>query len=373
MADGEYFYFNHGPIFAHEYIENSEFRFKGTIVSKFPLDQYEINIRNKGGGVKSSGTFFVDTVATHPGQYCYEFEKTIDLDAGNNIVRLMVEKEGQLLKDSVSVFHFPQRPNLHLLSIGINNDLEYADEDARDFAKLFVEQENKLFKNVYQTVLSTPNQTTAQNVINEVLYLKDRYELLRNPFITSDDVLIVFISSHGTMIDGSFTLLANGFREDNESTHLHFQKHIMDKLESIDCRKLVFLDACKSGGAQKSLDDPAKDELIDNILRIANTAPGISILSSCGEKQASFEDDSFKNGLFTEAIIQGLSAPSSLVNPNEDKVITLDELYRYLKVRVPQLAAQTYNNNPDKKQTPTMPTNELDELFPLFYLGKAFY
>lgn len=372
LHDDESIHFAMDPIYAHQYIENDLFTFSGTVVSKFPVDEHNIRVKNKGLATKSPGILIFDSLPPyHKDQYCYELSKEFELHGGTNQVTLNIKGTGLL--DTLSVFHFPKRPKLHLLSIGIEaDDLDYTTHDAKDFAALLKQQEGKLFQTVESTILIDPEETTGSNIRDKILDLKDRYQDNSQAAskIAVEDVLVIFVSSHGLAEEGRFYLRASDYRPGNRGTEVDFQADILDNLATIHCKKLIFIDACKSGKAKGEI-DPEEQKLIDQIIEISNMAPGISIMTSCGPSQNSYEAELFENGLFTESIVEGLTNQSFLVDKNADKVISLQELFQYLQVAVPQLAFKMHHDE-TKMQTPFMPQSDLDESFPIFWLGKKF-
>ncbi len=142
----------------------------------------------------------------------------------------------------------------------------------------------------------------------------------------------------------------------------------MDVLDQIKCKKLIFIDACKSGKA-KGVDNPVEKSLVDNILKILDESPGTTTLSSSSRDQFSYEHNELKNGIFTSAIKEALTDRSQKVDSNKDSIITLEELFQFLEDRVPQLLYDLYKD-PQKKQTPTIPHMELSKDFPVYYINK---
>jgi len=64
---------------------------------------------------------------------------------------------------------------------------------------------------------------------------------------------------------------------------------------------------------------------------------------SSSKKERSYEDSSWENGAFTEILTQGLGIESNgyaKADENEDNVIYLYELVRYLQSEVPKLVDQ---------------------------------
>ena len=94
-----------------------------------------------------------------------------------------------------------KKPDLHILAIGPSySDLQFTNRDAEDFAAAFENQKgsDKLFKDVHLDVLTGKYYTKAEDIKKKILELKQRREHKNiAKKITPNDVLIVFISSHG--------------------------------------------------------------------------------------------------------------------------------------------------------------------------------
>jgi hypothetical protein len=69
----------------------------------------------------------------------------------------------------------------------------------------------------------------------------------------------------------------------------------------------------------------------------------LNLLVSCRSNEYSYEDDQWKNGAFTEAILQAFeqfdSARSAEVDTDGNQQLDTEELYRFLEKQVPQLVA----------------------------------
>ena len=101
---------------------------------------------------------------------------------------------------------------------------------------------------------------------------------------------------------------------------------LCDKLAAIPCRKLLILDACHSGAAA---DNPARG--------FAPGGQGPIILAGCDLNQASLEHEKFHHGLFTFAILEALGDPAAYHDHDGQKMLYVDELYRYTRKKMPKL------------------------------------
>jgi hypothetical protein len=60
------------------------------------------------------------------------------------------------------------------------------------------------------------------------------------------------------------------------------------------------------------------------------------VIASSSGRYSSFEDDNYKNGVFTYALLEGIGGKADL---NNDKHVTIMELKEYLVFRVDELTS----------------------------------
>ncbi|MBX2874267.1 MAG: hypothetical protein KTR30_19260, partial [Saprospiraceae bacterium] len=179
----------------------------------------------------------------------------------------------------------------------------------------------------------------------------------------SKDLVILFISSHG-LISGEerkFRIEGEDFDPDNPKfTSIVYEEDILPVLNDLPCKKLLFIDACHSGvgGAKSTQRTLSINRAISHLNKQKN---GLAVISSSRENEASFEDQSWENGAFTEGILLGLG--QGLADTDEDKIITVNELYSFLKTQVPRIVQQKKN----KPQHPMMISNGMGNM-PLFVI-----
>jgi uncharacterized caspase-like protein len=68
------------------------------------------------------------------------------------------------------------------------------------------------------------------------------------------------------------------------------------------------------------------------------------IITASDANEVSVERDELKHGVFTYYLLEGLRGKADL---DKDGVITVDEVYRYVSMKVPQATGQ--NQHPVKK------------------------
>jgi uncharacterized caspase-like protein len=160
------------------------------------------------------------------------------------------------------------------------------------------------------------------------------------------DVAIVFLSGHGlTDRQGSYYFLPYDFELSNLWGKSVLQGKLKELLNKVEARKkIIFVDSCHSGSAADAGASeptigsaPNQFESHVDIDRFANDlfhSTGVIVLTSSTGTQDSIEHDDWKNGAFTEAILEGIAGTADY---ERDRVITMDELILYITSRVKQL------------------------------------
>lgn len=349
---------------------DNQLNFKMTVVSSKPLDTK--NFKVKINGVEMEGSKFneedLSAPVTENERFTYTYKNTVPLTQGDNQVQVLIDDQ---VSDLLDVEFLPERANLHLLAIGPKHeDLKFTEKDAADIAAAFRNQggENKLFNQVFTYELHTPEKT-SETAIKQVFY--DMAYLWDDKQIGVNDVVLVFISSHGKISENRFQILQTGYDPRYQDLAIDFKRNILEVLSRINCKKLVFLDACHSGGAKDGYGALSKA-----VVDLAKTQPGVSTLSSCSSTEKSYEDASWGNGAFTKALLEAFADSECTdvngrfqADTNRDGIIRLGELYEFLRRRVPELVKQTIPNAPTS-QTPFMPENQLDINLPIYFIEK---
>ncbi len=349
---------------------NNQMEFKMNVVSDKNLEPKNFKLRVNG--VEMEGSKFNEQDLSAPkrdtGYYSYTYRNKIPLIMGTNRVEVIVDG-----KPSAPIFveYAPQRSNLFILAIGpVHSDLMYTSKDAKDFAEAFRSQGgvDKLYPNVHVQEITTP-ETTNLTGIKQAMY--DLSYMWKDGLITANDVVVVFISSHGKIYENQFKILQSGYNPKYESVSIDYKNEVLDVLNRLSCKKLIFLDACHSGGAKEGFGGLSKA-----VIDLAKTQPGVSTLSSCKADEKSYEAQNWENGAFTEAMLEAFADKSFndargaySADVNKDRIITLGELYDFLQRRVPQLVKSVIPNAPTS-QAPFMPEDQLDRAMPLYYIQK---
>ena len=276
------------------------------------------------------------------------------LDAGGlNEIYLEVVADGTAVKsEKLIVDYSPFRPNLHILSIGTETNLQYTLKDARDFARLFTGQGgaggNRIFNKILIDTLFGA-KATAQEIKGRIEELKVRYF---TGSISPDDVILTFVSSHGFLLDGDFRVQGDDYSPARQrSTSVSFRNDVVNILESIPCKKIIMIDACHSGGARANPSD-----INFEINKLNSVAKGLTVLASSRGEEQSYEDATWQNGAFTASIIKGLRQAKA--DADRTGIISMHELSEYVSREV----AAMVKNVKNRPQNPLLVNDELGDV-----------
>ena len=292
------------------------------------------------------------------GGFMLEDQLELDKNQGPNTVLVSLRIGGQIAtSETLKVNVVSNKPNLYILSIGTKTNLYYSDRDARDFVQLYRNQAGpgRLFENlIIDSLIDQKANTSEIKGVLEELKLK-----LENREITENDLMILFISSHGFIVDGDFRIQGDDYTPNRKiNTSVSFKQDILNALDALPCKKLIFIDACHSGGAKaNSVDINFEIQKLNQVRR------GTTTLASCRGDEESYEDSTWANGAFTESIIKGLQ--QARADANRNGVITVQELFAFLRQDVPVLVQQIKKRN----QTPQLINPELGEI-PIYITKK---
>jgi uncharacterized caspase-like protein len=226
--------------------------------------------------------------------------------------------------------------------------LIFADKDAEDVASALNNTQggksNKLGLYADISAQYLPNgEATEVNILAALDAMERR--MAASP--SGQDLAVVMFSGHGAMIDGQFYLLPYGVNTrtmaEIETAAIpvsRFQTKI-DKLAKHG-RVLVLLDACHSGAVAEDGTNFAPNA---DLLRAAMAGGNISVLTSSSAAEFSRENKDWENGAFTKVLKEALSKAA---DENNDGMISMSELTRYIARRLPILTGNL--QHPGMKQ-----------------------
>jgi uncharacterized caspase-like protein len=249
------------------------------------------------------------------------------------------------------------KPKLYGLLVGVSIykdpviNLRYAAKDARDFAEALRTQQGGLYREVELKVLTDADATTAE--IKRGLTWLERS-------VTSRDVGLVFFAGHGVTDTRNryYYLTADSDYRAPEDTALE-GLILKDRARAIAGKVLVFLDTCHAGQAMVTATRGASD-INAMVSELSSTENGIVTYASSTGRQLSQENDTWHNGAFTKALIEGLPGPGrkGSADVTNKGFITTAALDLWLAERVKDLTGGS--------QSPVMSRPQTIPDFPLF-------
>ncbi len=321
----------------------------------------------------------------------FTFSGKLFLTPGEHRIKASIRKNDLIENSSsLTISYSINKPNLHILAIGVpGQNLLYPSNDARDFVDMYKAQTGAgmIYNEAFVTLLNKRENTTKKEIERAFLKLISK---AKNGEIRDNDRIIIYISSHGYKSDyeeenGFYLQPSDYVISDYINGAIDYQYEIIKRLNNIEAKKILFIDACNSGTIAyggKSSELGADVEVSDAIIKINKDAKNVRALVSCRAEEKSYEHKEWENGAFTEALVEAfknVEAPTLLgkINANiidekdrerDTKYLTVRELCKYLEARVPFLVREEFPEEPG--QNPYIETHYLDDDFPIYFYNK---
>jgi WD40 repeat protein/uncharacterized caspase-like protein len=341
-----------------------------------------------------------------------ELEVDVELSAGANKVQLSVlnAQGAESLKQTFDiVYQAPARkPDLYVVAIGVSKykdpqlELQYAAKDASDMAAFFNRQHEHFGTVQVRTILD--RDATREQLLAAKEFLNRS---------TVDDQVVVFVAGHG-MLDAhkDYYFGTTDIDVTNMAARGVSYEQIEGLLDRIPARRrLLMMDTCHSGeldqdtavavpvvappvvaapvvaalpaatqpqqavaalpaevrkrslrglklvvDPKRQLDAAASRALLNELFADLRRGCGGMVISSASGAEFALESPRWKNGVFTYAVLEGLSDRKA--DLNGDGEIRVSELREYVTSRVQALTAG--------EQTPTSRRENLEIDFPVF-------
>jgi len=267
---------------------------------------------------------------------------TIPLIMGKNVIsaRAISEKKYESPYDNITIYYQGQQAtsDLHLVSIGINQylnssyNLNYAVADAKAIVNKFKQNSSNIFDKVYVYEIydQSAKKSTIVNKLKEIASVSD-----------PEDLFIFFYAGHGVMTESN----KDFYLALTDVTQLYGREELLKAkglsaeelkilISGISAQKqMIILDACQSGGAVETFASrgAAEEKAIVQLARSSGTV----LLASTGSEQFATEFAELGHGVFTYALLKGLSGDAD--GGSMDKKITVKELEAYLNDQIPAL------------------------------------
>lgn len=232
-----------------------------------------------------------------------------------------------------------QPPTTYAVIVGISDyqlldymtgDLRYADQDARQFSQFLMSQAGGNVPN--QNIRLLTNKQAGKSAIGRALTL---FQQAR-----PKDRVILFFSGHG--LQGAF--VPADVRPGQPRSLLTYTEVRAYFKASQAGTKLCIADACMSGGMRNRQQVPSNTGSLTSNSQVA-------LLMSSRATQSSIESGQLTGGVFTHYMLKGLKGAA---DTNQNRIVTIRELYRYVAPRV--------KRNSPQKQAPLFFGNFPDSL-----------
>ncbi len=279
-------------------------------------DRYEGQWAN--GAPNGPGVLYSNNRATGAvwvnGHIMHELEA--DEASPNNPVRVEPTRGVKIYAVVVGVGRYTAMPSLR-----------YTDDDAFRFYSFLKSPEGGALPDD-QIVILVDENATRENILRA----------MRQYFLKADknDVVLFFFSGHG--LEGCFLPVDyDGFT--NKLRHEEVKQIFM---QSQAKHKLCIADACHSGTLSYGLaaKGPAPVSLSRYYQAFEESSGGIALLMSSKGEELSLEDHGLRQGVFTYYLLRGMKGEA---NANGDNIITIRELYNYVRTKVREYTANVQN------------------------------
>lgn len=261
----------------------------------------------------------------------------------NNPNELIQTSNSEIPHEQTSISNSITRPKIWAVCVGVSDysqELNYAGLQDLTYCNIDAKKVYDFFKSPNGGSVPTSSisllmdkEATSNKIISECRRIFGQ--------ASEGDLIIFYFSGHGGV---------NLF-----CTHDGHLKH--EELKSVIYnsparKKICIADACHAGSWNKNSTFMKKSSLIsqrEDLLyqSLAASGSGVALLMASQSDETSIDDYEFKQGLFTYYLLEGLNG---YADKNNNKVITISELYGYLKNKVSVRGLARWNN----PQTPQL-------------------
>lgn len=250
-----------------------------------------------------------------------------------------------------------RKPRLFVLAVGVSRyadeayKLNYAAKDAEDFVAAIRQQKGRLYRDVQVRLL--PDAEASRNAVLDGLEWLELNTGAR-------DVAMLFMSGHGSQDShGRYRFLPHDYNPLREKRSTITDATLQEFLSAVPGKVVAFLDTCHSGGAGGTK-APSQPDMIRLANELADADSGVVVFSSSTGKQYSLEDDAWRNGAFTEALVAGIEGQADFT---KDWFVSMAELEVFVGDHVQELTGG--------RQTPTVTKPKAVQDFKMIHVQKG--
>lgn len=272
------------------------------------------------------------------------FVRELDIPLFDRENRIRVEVGNGVSMGLLETFVFREvsedtqaKGDLYLLSVGVNtfenmheNNLEYAAYDAKEFARCLRKEAGDLFDRVFAKIISDQSdiKPLKENIIKNLDFLKKA---------KAQDTVVLFLASHGLSDQaGNYYFVPTDATEEDviklEADGERGAQSISSKLPSLISWKVYFEALRSVPGKRLLVVDTCQAKRISGTLDMHSLAKrsatsSFALLAASQGNEVSQEYPKGKHGLFTYALLRGLSGEG---DKNSDDRVSLAELYDFV-------------------------------------------
>ena len=283
-----------------------------------------------------------------------EFYDSIKLQKGKNLLKIIaVDSEGISTEKEVTVFYIDNKRKIWVVVIGIDNyqgvkKLKYATKDAQAIYNHFVNVNKIPKENIALLLNQDANLVNIRSFLGTHLKRKAGVE----------DMVIIYFAGHGAVEKDTGSQDGDGLEKyllpyDANSENLYASALPMSEISRIfnrirSKRLIFFADACYSGasGGRTISISGMRSNISEAFLDRITEGKGRIIITASGPNEISTESDALEHGVFTYYLLEALQGKADF---DQNRAITVNEVYKYLSDNVPKATEQA--QHPIKKGT----------------------
>jgi len=274
-----------------------------------------------------------------------DFAERIRLREGKNEISVIAQDtEGLTSRTTISLQMARKQEKIWAVVIGIGRyknipSLKYAANDARELYRYLIEV-NRVPKDQIWLLL---DEEATLDRLRSILGTHLRRQAGK------DDTVIIYLAGHGATERDASSPDGDGLEKyilphNADPKDLYASAIPMSEMarifQRISSDRLVFLsDTCYSGasGGRTVPVLGIRANISGGFLDRLTQGQGRVILTASDVNEVSVEKDELKHGVFTYYLLEALRGKGDL---DGDGVITVDEVYRYVSLKVPQATGQ---------------------------------
>ena len=309
----------------------------GSPVADAPL-RVDVSVQDRGGGIDevqllNNGKVIDSAAPSKPGAALMSFK--VALEGGSNELKAVAfgrdRTESAASVVTVKAPPPPAKPQLHVLSVGVNSyrnsalNLSFSVPDARGVADMFRGVGSKLFTSITVDELYD-GQATRAGVLRSLTALRLTH---------TDDVVVVYLAGHGEALGDEWYFIPNDLTQPERDERLKSEgissHELSAALKAMPARKVVVLiDACKSGAAIAGFRGLEERRVLAQLSR----ASGTHLIAATSKEQSATELRQLGHGVFTYALLEGLAGKAAADGAD----VTARKLMVYVEEVLPELS-----------------------------------